>query len=235
MDLLEILNDRTKYPDDMEIAFADGSKHPVKALRDSLIPRAEFTRTTQTFAEERRNKDQAIEGLTRQLAEATAAAAARAGDPGRAAAVRRMSLEELAEDPVLGPLVEAINQQNTTITKAIQAQQVRIASEQMDKLGITDPAERKAFIDFAADAGSRDYLSVAAKAFKYDADIKKAREEARKEGEEAGRKAARLTVPTGGRRSHPSPPAQDDPAFGDVAAALQDPEVMGALHGEGAA
>ena len=235
MDLLAILKDRTQFPDEMEIEFKDGSKHSVKALRDTVLPREEFTRFTQTAAEERRNKDQAIEGLTRQLAEATARQATRDGDPDRARAVRKMSLEELAEDPVLGPLVEAIGEQNKTITRALQAQQVRMAAEQMDKLGITDPEERKKFIDFAAEAGSRDYLSVAARAWKYDSDVKKAKEDGIAEGEKKGREAARLTVPTGGRRSSPPRPGDSEPAFGDVDAALRDPDVMNALSGGDAA
>lgn len=227
--IADILADRTKFPDDTVIEFADGEKFTAKEIRDTYIPKGEFTRFAQDNATKRQEMEATINGLTQQLAQAVEAKAAGAS-PAEAKRMRKMTLEELVDDPVLGGIAEAIQALARNQAQAIDGYRLERAKERVDALGYTDPERRKSFLDYARSAET-DLLGMAHKAFTADDAIKKAREEAMAEGERKGREAAKLTVPTGGRRPGVTKP-KDAPGFLDMGAADQDPELLAIVNGE---
>ena len=104
---LSILTDRTKYPDEMEITLTGGEKVTVKEFRDSLQPRAEFTKEIEKRAAREKELQGAVDGLNQQLMQALAAKEA-AGEPVKTVATGGYSEEEIEADPVLGPMAKRL-------------------------------------------------------------------------------------------------------------------------------
>jgi hypothetical protein len=110
---MEILSDRTKYPDDMVLEH-NGEKYSVKELRDQMIPKADFTRVTQEHGQRQTQLEQQLQQAQAQLAQAIRQSgqpvASNAADP--FAAYR--------EDPAFGPFVKVIDSLHQQVTQLEQ-------------------------------------------------------------------------------------------------------------------
>jgi hypothetical protein len=101
----EILSNREDYPDDQQIQLQNGRVITVKELRDSLQPRAEFTRASEAWSRREREYQQALEGANQQLQAALAqreAAVAAGQQPAVVAPSGSVTEEDLMRDPYMG-------------------------------------------------------------------------------------------------------------------------------------
>lgn len=132
---VEILTNREKYPDTMEITLLDGSKTTVKDFRDNFNPRQEFTRASEAWAREKQQLSQAYQGQQAQLQEAQqqlqqlmAERAARAGQSPLPAGDSSDD-EAVLADPVLGKWAKKVNaahEKIESLEKALRENDARI-------------------------------------------------------------------------------------------------------------
>lgn len=241
---LEILRNREKYADDQEITLTGGETVTVKQLRDALQPREEFTRASQEWAAERKRGEtergqlqEAVEGLNRQLAETLRNPPKETPRPGA------ITEEDLAADPVLGPIVRDLKAARAELvehTKRLKDQEDgRMRDRYLGKIetlrgrakadGI-ESFDPKAFLDFAIQRQSTD-LDLAYDGYTRADAIALARKDAEAAGIEKGKAAAKLpTVPFGRRR----PPARPEGLPGSLQEltdeqVLNDPVIQAAL------
>src|SRR5947209_13052752 len=142
MDLtLEILTNREKYPDTAEITLADGQKITVKQFRDTLQPRAEFTRASEGWAREKKSLEDAQTGLQQQLSALNAQfqkaledkKALEGRQPVKAGGDGEITEDELARDPILGPIMRAVKATTAAmddVKKTMKEQGDRIAQHE---------------------------------------------------------------------------------------------------------
>jgi hypothetical protein len=211
-----ILRDRTKYPDDRKIVLADGEEITVKELRDSLLPKADFTRASEGWSRKERELTSSVEGLQAQLAEAlkTKAPAEVARTPAGG-----YSEEDLLGDPILGPIVRDLKATRTRLTeheermkgheeyvmtREYKGQLASIASQHNARYnpdGTGKAFDQKAFLDYVVEKQTPN-LDTAYSAWSRDDEIERVTRDAEARGEERGmKKAAVPNVPFGRRRA----------------------------------
>src|SRR3989442_8042833 len=120
---IDILTNKEKYPDAMEITLADGQKITVKQYRDALQPRAEFTRASEAWSKEKKDLEGAVQGLQGQLAQALEEAKKR-GEPVKPApgSDGKLTEDDLLADPILGPIVTRLK----GATERLEAHETRL-------------------------------------------------------------------------------------------------------------
>jgi len=253
----EILTDRTKFPDDRKITLGDGEEVTVKEFRDALMPKADFTKQSETWAKKERDLTANVEGLHTQLAQAIQAQeAAAAALNGRAAPVTPeggYTEDQILNDPLLGPMMKRL--QSAEKAQADHAERIKMHEETwlknqyMNQLadiegrwngrfnadGKGTPFDKKAFLDRVIETQTTN-LNFAYEAFSGPAESALRERAAEARGIEKGRQAARVPVVPIGRRS--SRPAIDGIKDGDTLAnltddtVLADDEMQSALRGE---
>ena len=106
----QILTDRTAFPDDRKIILGDGQEVTVKEFREALMPKSDMTKLTEDWSRKERQLTDAYRGTEQQLRAAQqqleqavkdqqARTPANGGTP-----TGQVDEEELARDPVLGPM-----------------------------------------------------------------------------------------------------------------------------------
>jgi hypothetical protein len=233
----ELLTNREQFPDTREITLADGQVVTVKELRDTLMPKADMTRMSQSWAEEKRQLQESLSGYQRQLAQA----ASRQTTPAPSGATGLTEDDYLA-DPVLGPIFRrakaaeerlAVHEQ-TYLRDRYQAQLTDIEAREAKRP--EDKRVRKdQLLDYAIRNNMAD-LNLAYRVLTRDRDIEMAQQEALRQGIEKGRKEATAPhVPFGNRRS--VAPTTEGPKDFDSAedAAMRDPDILAAMRGDSAA
>jgi len=243
---VEILTNREKYPDGMEITLLDGSKTTVKDFRDHYNPRSEFTRASEGWAREKHQLVEAHQGLQGQLQDAQTQLAAALAD--RREPVRpsgEPSDDELLADPVLGKLVRRINtltDKLETTEKATRDNDARIQAgtqeivrdrylsqlgsiesrfnTRFNKDGKGKAFDRKGFLDYVIERGKVNPLftdlGIAYNEFTRDDEMTLTAKEAEERGIERGKTQARVPNIPFGRRRAPSKPQGLPETFGDV-------------------
>lgn len=251
---LDILSDREKYPDAREIQLEDGVVITVGQLRNSLQPRADFSRASEAWKREKQDLINANEAVTRQLQEALERK--RQEEP---PADRRSSgtftEEELLADPVVGPLLkrqqaleaeigglrkEQELHRNTWLRNHMETQVAGIAdhwNRTYNEDG-KDPFNTDAFLEHVQKRpisvnGTVD-LGLCYQDFARTKETERLTRAAEQKGIEKGKQLAKVPrVPTG-RRASPPKPAGVEGTFQELSddAILADPEMQAAMRGE---
>lgn len=253
----EILTDRTKFPDEQEMTLASGEKVTVKQFRDSLIPKADFTKQTETWARKERDLQANVEGLNSQLALAIqareAAASALNSRPASATTEGGYTEDQILQDPLLGPMMkrlQAAEQAQTAHAERIKLHEdTWLKNQYVSQLATIEgrwngrynadgkgtPFDKKAFLDRVIETQTTN-LDLAFDAFSRPAEIDAVRKESEARGVEKGRAAARVPVVPIGRRS--ARPTVQGLKEGDTLQdltddmVLADEEIQSALRGE---
>lgn len=261
VDFKELLTDRTKYPDDMEIALADGNTISVKEWRDGAMPKADFTKATEGWSrkeqEYRGSLDAANENLRRAVEERQQFEARINAQPTPTVPARpgEFTEEELMADPVVGRAYRKVKEAEDRL----KAHEDRLKVTEERLTGHEKTFMRTQFTKTIADLKSRDpdlneneFLSYTQKfpvvdtetgtvdlgrtyrEYRHDHLLTAAEKAAEERGVEKGREAARVPkVPFGGRRGSTRP--EGLPAhLGelDMEKVAADPDIQRALQGE---
>ena len=232
MEWPSVLNNRKDYPDDMKVSMG-GQEVTLKELRDTLIPKGEFTKVTQQAAQEK----SALEGQLRDATQQLAIALQRSG---QAPAQTQDRLADLAQDPTFGPLVQEVYQARRVLGEiANRQQQYELNQWTNQHLAALKEITTKdkdlnaqALVEFARTRGLTNLHDAYALQTR-ERDIDSARKEAEAKGYEKGKKEASIPVIPTGRRT--APPGQSLPETLDAAAeaAKSDPDVLAAMAGLG--
>ena len=239
--LREIYNDKSAYPDTMEIDLGNGVKTSLKEWRNEMGPKAEFTQHTQQLAAEKRQTEAQLAQAQAQLANALAMT-------GQNPNLARGPMNKLAEyenDPLFAPIMGVINELKGELTQAKQVlgqhenqywigQHMKSISEiQARDAEFKDPQKINELTTRAMQLQNPN-LDHVHQIMTRDRDIQRASEKAAKEAYERGKQEAALPrIPTG-MRSVPKPDANVPGQFGreSEVAAMNDPEIMKAAMGE---
>ena len=255
----EILTDRTKYPDDMEITLAGDQKVTVREFRDRLMPKSDFTRQSETWAKKERDLQAALEGTQAQLRDAMKPKDEPAPQPAPRSA-GEYSYADLEKDPVLGLLTRKLREQEDelklhreTFIKDRNAQlQERFTNilgtikrqhnERYNGDGKGSNFDEGAFLDWVQRNpimrnGIVD-LDLSYREYNRGNELEWERTRAREEGREKGRSEVKVpSIPTGKRRSPVKPKdlPEDFQSITDQMLdemAQNDPEISAALRGD---
>jgi|SRR5262245_9306292 len=223
---VDVLMDREKYPDDLEFDWM-GEKHTLKTWRTQILPMGEFTKVRQAATDKIRELEGTQLTLQQQLAAALQNQKA-AGTP-----------VDDGDDPYIAPLraeMRTLNQAIADLRKERDAERNQAQLDrwwsQIEDLRKDNPElDREGLIRYASAKGMRD-LKDAHRLMSYDTDVKAA--ETR--GYERGKKTAPPAYVPGGRRGSATsaiitPPTAKTTQEAMVNA-LNDPDVLAALHGE---
>lgn len=245
-----ILTDRTAYPDDTEIQLSDGSKVTVKEFREAVLPKGDFTREADRWAEKERQYQQAVQGLQGQIQQVLAERAA-APQPAARPPAGGYTEEELLADPVLGPLVkrqqEALQRLESHEARLKQHEETWIRNQYMGQLtslkgrynarynpdGKGKAFDEQSFLDYAV-KNQIPNLEAAYSAYTLGDEVARATAEAEQRGIEKGKAAARVPAIPLGRRSTPPKPAGMPSSLQEVTdeMLMQDPDIIAAMRGE---
>jgi hypothetical protein len=246
----DILTNREKFPDDRKIVLGDGEEITVKEFRDAVLPKADFTRASQTWAEKERQLTQAQEGLQSQLATALAAREAAGRAPQPTGQTGEYTEEDLLRDPILGPIMKGLKatqeslkaheeriklHEDTWLKNQYTSQLNSIESRWNAKYNSDGkkPFDKKAFLDRVLETGTTN-LDLAYDAYSAPHEIERVTREAEARGIEKGKQQAKVpVVPFGNRRGPVKPkdlPESLDQVSDDMV--LEDEEMQQALRGE---
>lgn len=255
--LQEIMDDKSKYPDDTKILLSEGVEVPLGEIRGGYMKDGDYRRKTTEVANQRRQLDgervqfeQArIEAETQLTELAKQAIASKGGEP-----VAKDELTDLLErDPVakaltakleaiaerMGAFEENLTQNKETLDLHAQTY---VADQHRRVLAALKKQAGEKGLDFD-EQGLVEYarnnhvprLDHAYKLMEFDRIVQKsvdtARETAHKEGLEEGKRAASQPIlPL--RRMAPTLPADAPKTFDEAAeAALLDPEILAHMEG----
>jgi len=237
MKLSDILLDKSKYPDDFKINV-HGEDTTVGELRKDAMPLGEFTKVTQKHSTEKQALEKQIKDTNAALARAIADRRGERPHTDSEGNISDADLKELEGDPIFGGMVNRVKKLERSLTEAVQ----RIGQHELvftanQHLAVIERLKTKnkdlntdQLLEFAKNRGIGN-LDDAYNLMTKDDAVKAAREEARQQGIEEGKRQAQVPVIPFGHRS--SSRAKDLPKDlnGAEEAALSDPDVLNAYHG----
>ena len=255
---LEILTNREKYPDDRKIVLGDGEEVTCKELRDTLQPRAEYTRASQGWASEKQQLtarqqelENAYNATQAQLQQALAEREARGTAPARTAS-GGYTREELLADPVLGDIVREGDQakaeikqlrreldegKNYILRREYEARLETLGNRynsRFNKDGKGKAWDQKAFLDHAINTNTSN-LDVAYNSFTLEDEASARAKEAEERGYEKGLKQGKVpNIPIGRRRAPLSEKDLAGKSFQDISEEdiAADPEIQAAMYSD---
>jgi hypothetical protein len=237
MKLSEMLLDKTKYPDDFKINV-HGEDTTVGELRKDAMPLGEFTKVTQKHSTEKQALEKQIKDTNAALAREIANRRGERPATDSEGNISDADLKELEGDPIFGGIVNRVKKLERSLTEAMN----RIGQHELvftanQHLAVIERLRAKnkdlntdQLLEFAKNRGIGN-LDDAHNLMTKDDAVKSAREEARKEGIEEGKRQAQVPIIPFGHRSNNR--AKDAPKDLDSAvdAAMSDPDVLNAYHG----
>ena len=235
--LSDILQDRTKYPDDTKISV-HGEDTTVGDLRKDAMPLGEFTKVTQKHSTEKQALERQIKDTNAQLARAIADRKGERLPTDREGNILDADLRELEGDPIFGGMVKRVRGLEKNLEQAVarigQHELVFTANQHLAVIerlkGRNKDLNTDALLDFARNRGIGNLDDAHNLMTREDA-VKAARDEGRNAGIEEGKRVAQVPPITFGHRSRSRGADMPKDMDSAVEAALSDPDVLNAYHG----